>query len=311
MAVARKLLLPRSSQTYLITCTLMGNRKFFGTLLGLQAPVDHRPLITAWLAQIAACYCITIHRFSVSSDRLVMLITIDADAVVPLTAADLFERWNKLYPCDPKKMAVRLADLTDPYKGQELRARWHCLSWIMGRLCSGLTTRINRAEEIDGRLWLTRFQSAVLTDDAVKECADVMVAAGKVQQGTSHEDAPRRTELPALELPLAVEGKRSQSGVQQEKLSLNKQIAALVPRPLVAGRFECLEQVCADTKATLAAIVSAGGAFVQDLLDWICYPKQLFLGSRKSLLEFAERLLQNSIPVPKRLQRAMDEARLL
>jgi hypothetical protein len=311
MAVPRKFLAPWLTQTYLVTCVSMVHRKLFELTEGSEAPLDHRSIIADWLARIAECYCVTIERFTVSSDRLVILLSIDAEAVHALTDADLLERWNRLYPCDPSRSAKRQTLIEDPFKGPQVRASWHNLSNIMSRVSKGLTTLINRAEQTGGRLWETRYQAAVVTDAVVKECVDVMVAAGKIQQSQGREDATRRNEIPAVEAPLTTAMERSERDLQAAKICLQAKIGDLLPCPLVAGRSISLHQAFTDTKAAISAIANASAAFLQGLLDWICCPKQLFLGGQKSLLRFSERLLQHSIPVPKRLQRAIDEARLL
>jgi hypothetical protein len=322
MAVPRKTLLVRTSGSFLVTCTVAGNRTLVGQLGYLRDPVDHRPLIELWLQQICACFCISVQRVTISTDRVVMLVHIDADAISELSDADLLTRWNVLYPCDPNKSALRQAALANPLKNAEIRAKWHCLSAIMSHVCRGLTTRINKIEQIGGRLWEARFRSAVVTDDAVEACVDVVVAAGKVQQAMSHSDALRRSEQPATAAPLTeapMDGsgfRETQSdaavqGLLTNKLKFADRIAKLLPRATIPGSYERLAEAHADTKTILAAISRASGAFVQDLLDWICCPKQLYLGGQKSLMAFAEKLLRHSIPVPKRLKRAIDEARLL
>jgi hypothetical protein len=311
MAVARKNIAPWLTQTYLVCCVTMVHRKLFQLADGSSEPLDHRSVIADWLAQIAECYCVTIDRFTLSSDRLVILLSVNAEAVCALTDADLLERWNRLYPCDPHRSALRQALLTDPIKGPQIRAGWHNLSNIMGRVCKGLTTLINRVEKKAGRLWESRYQAAVVTDDVIKECADVMVAAGKPQQSQGREDALRRNELPALQAPLTAPQESSASGLHEAKTLLSARIANLLPRPPIGSSVVGLDQTFTDTKTAVAAVATASGAFVQSLLDWICCPKQLYLGGRNSLLKFAERLLKHSISMPKQLQRAIGEARLL
>ncbi len=131
-----------------------------------------RDAIVQRLSELAQLFCIDIAAYAIMSNHYHLVVRIQKQRALDLSAMDVISRWRALYslPYLAKRYAND-AELTDAEleeaarQIEERRARLYDLSWFMRCLNEPIARMANLEDGCTGRFWEGRFKSQALLDE--------------------------------------------------------------------------------------------------------------------------------------------------
>lgn len=139
-----------------------------------------RDAIVARLADLTQLFCIDISAYAIMSNHYHLVVRIQKQRALELSAEDVITRWSALYslPALSKRYAdgegMSDAEAIEAIRQiEERRARLYDLSWFMRCLNEPIARMANAEDNCTGRFWEGRFKSQALLD----ECAELQAMA--------------------------------------------------------------------------------------------------------------------------------------
>ena len=134
---------------------------------------------------LSSVFAIDICAYAVMSNHLHLVLHVDADRAGRWGAAEIVERYCKLYPT-----ANPAYKLLPPAKQRARRETWRTrlcsLSWMMRALNEFIARRANEEDGVSGRFWEGRFKSQALLDEHGLLTCMAYVDLNPVRAGVAH-----------------------------------------------------------------------------------------------------------------------------
>jgi REP element-mobilizing transposase RayT len=165
---------------------------------------DHRrQWVEDRITLLADLFAVSVMSFAVMSNHLHVVLELRPDAAGQWTAADVADRWVRLFPSARagRDEQRRETLLSDPEALAERRLRLTDLSWFMRCLDEHIARKANDEDDVTGRFWEGRFKCQVLESEQALAAAMVCVDLNPVRAGIAegildsrHTSVKRRAE---------------------------------------------------------------------------------------------------------------------
>ncbi|MDW6005215.1 transposase [Vibrio mangrovi] len=131
-----------------------------------------RDWVESRIFELAAIYCIRICSYSVMSNHYHLVVFIDREAALALSAYEVIELWcteHQMPPLIERFISGQLFSKAEYDACDQIietwRQRLYSLSWLMKEINYEIAVQANKEDQCTGRFWEGRFKSQVLLDE--------------------------------------------------------------------------------------------------------------------------------------------------
>jgi len=132
-----------------------------------------RRLIEIRLHHLASVFAIDVAAYAIMSNHHHVVLRVDTEQAARWTAAELCERWGRLFKLPEPVQRFIAGELTDPLEREAAEARTaayrerlQSISWFMKCLNTDIARAANREDNCTGRFFEGRFKCQALLDEA-------------------------------------------------------------------------------------------------------------------------------------------------
>ena len=130
------------------------------------------------LLKQSRAFCIDLAGYAIMSNHYHVVVRVDVELALSLSASEVLTRWQKLYRLKPLMARFKAGEvLTDAEKEfvdaeiRRMRQVLMSISRFMGYLNERIARKANKEDDCKGRFWEGRFRSQALLDDtALLQC---------------------------------------------------------------------------------------------------------------------------------------------
>ncbi|SON52460.1 transposase [Vibrio tapetis] len=209
MATARKQLISVDATPYYHCVSRCVRQSFLcGEDRSTNKSYEHRrDWIEHKIQSLTRTYCVDVCAYAVMSNHYHLVLHINRDKALELSASEVVERWShehKLPVLIQRWLSQELKTQAEEDKCMEIievwRERLWSLSWFMKELNYDIACRANQEDECTGHFWESRFKSQALLDEKALAAAMAYVDLNPVRAGVA--PCPEKSDFTSIQARL-------------------------------------------------------------------------------------------------------------